>query len=152
MTDLTRLTDISKAQLLIPQVALDPFSTYLQPRVRLLNQIFILGPVVLHWIVVTNGIWASCTVCLPVTMEAGQLMSKTLPPKINLHSEEREGGRKGVEGGRRRKGKSLSTGTEGKESPFQWNKNCAISIRTVCSDRGGSFLSRKWISVVSSDD
>lgn len=79
-------------------------------------------------------------------------MSKTLPPKINLHSEEREGGRKGEEGGRRRKGKSLSTGTEGKESPFQWNKNCAISIRTVCSDRGGSFLSRKWISVVSSDD
>lgn len=65
---------------------------------------------------------------------------------------EREGGRKGEEGGRRRKGKSLSTGTEGKESQFQWNKNCAISIRTVCSDRGGSFLSRKWIAVVSSDD
>lgn len=66
--------------------------------------------------------WASCTVCLPMTMEAGQLMSKTLPPKINLHEgREREGGRKGEEGGRRRKGKSLSTGTEGKESPFQWN-------------------------------
>ena len=77
-------------------------------------------------------------------------MSKTLPPKINLHEgrerrRERKGGR---EGGRRRKGKSLSTGTEGKESPFQWNKNCAISWRTACSDRGGRLLSRKWISVV----
>lgn len=47
--------------------------------------------------------------------------------------EEREGERKGAEGGRR-KGKSLSAGTEGKESPFQWNKNCAISLRTPCSD------------------
>lgn len=76
--------------------------------------------------------------CLPVTMEAGQLMSKTLPPKINLHEGRRERERR--EGGRR-KGKSLSAGTEGKESPFQWNKNCAISLRTACSHRGGPFPS-----------
>lgn len=63
--------------------------------------------------------------------------------------EEREGGRKG---GRRRKGTSLSTGTGGKESPFQWNKNCAISIRTVRYDRRGSFLPRKGILVVFLDD
>lgn len=78
-------------------------------------------------------------------------MSKTLPPKINLH-EGRERRREKRRVGRRRKGKSLSTGTEGKESPFQWNKNCAISLRTACSDRGGPVLSRKWISVVFLDN
>lgn len=54
--DLPRVTDNSKAQLLIPQVALYSFSNDLQPRVRPLNQIFLVAPVVLHWIVVTNGI------------------------------------------------------------------------------------------------
>lgn len=75
------------------------------------------GPVVLHWVVVNNGIWASCTVCLPVTMEAGQLMSKSLPPKINLH-EGREKQRERERGGRRRKGKRLSAGTEGQSLRF----------------------------------
>lgn len=91
--------------------------------------------------------------CLPVTVEAGQLMSETLPPKINLHEgkREKERERERREGGRR-KGKSLSAGTGGKESPFQWNKNCAISLRTACSGRRGRFLSRKWISVVFLDD
>lgn len=43
---------------------------------------------------VPHGIWASCTVCLPVTTEAGHLVSKTLPPKINLHEgREKEGER-----------------------------------------------------------
>lgn len=79
--------------------------------------------------------------CLPVTMEAGQLMSKTLPLKINLHEGRERRSERGREGGRR-KGKSLSTGTGGKESPFQWNKNCAISLRTPRSDRP-PFLSMK---------
>lgn len=40
-------------------------------------------------------------------------MSKTLPPKINLHEGREKEGEKREEGGSR-KGNSLSTGTEGK--------------------------------------
>lgn len=79
-------------------------------------------------------------------------MSKTLPPKINLHEGRERRREKGRGGREEEEGKSLSTGTEGKESPFQWNKNCAISLRTACSDRGGPFPSMKWISVVILDD
>lgn len=50
---------------------------------------------------VPHGIWASCTVCLPVTTEAGHLVSKTLPPKINLHEGRERRREKGREGGER---------------------------------------------------
>lgn len=53
-------------------------------------------------------------------MEAGQFMSKSLPPKINLH-EGREKERE--EGG--------GSGDRRTESPVQWNKNCAISLGTA---------------------
>lgn len=67
------------------------------------------GSVVRDRIVVNSGIWASCTVCLPVTMEAGQLMSKTLPLKINLH-EGRERRREKGSGGREEEGKEPFSG------------------------------------------
>ena len=68
-------------------------------------------------------------------MEAGRLMSKTLPPKINLH-EGREGRREKGRGGRerRRKGTSLSTGTEGKESlRFNGIKTAQFLEGAACS-------------------
>lgn len=66
-----------------------------------------------HWMVqVPHGIWASCTVCLPVTTEAGHLMSKTLPPKINLQEGRERRREKGREGGEREE--------ERKEPGFHW--------------------------------
>lgn len=50
---------------------------------------------------VPRGIWASCTACLPVTTEAGHLMSKTRPPKINLHEGGERRRERGREGGER---------------------------------------------------
>lgn len=50
---------------------------------------------------VPHGIWASRTVCLPVTTEAGHLVSKTLPPKINLREGRERRREKGGEGGER---------------------------------------------------
>lgn len=52
-------------------------------------------------------------------MEAGQLMSKTLPPKINLHSEEREkeGERERREGGGGRE-RAFQRGQKGKSLRF----------------------------------
>lgn len=60
-------------------------------------------------------------------------MSKSLPPKINLREGKREeGGRngRGGDGGGGRE-TALQRGPKGKESPFQWNKNCAISTRSA---------------------
>lgn len=65
--------------------------------------------------------------------EAGRLMSKSLPPKINLREGKREeGGRngRGGDGGGGRE-PAPQRGPKGKESPFQWNKNCAMSTRSA---------------------
>ncbi|CAB1414969.1 unnamed protein product [Pleuronectes platessa] len=83
-------------------------------------------------------------------MEAGRLMSKTLPPKINLH-EGREGRREKGSGGRerRRKGTSLSTGTEGKERlRFNGIKTAQFLEGLPARDRGGPCQSGKRISAV----
>lgn len=57
--------------------------------------------------------------------------------------EEREGGRKGEEGGEREEErKEPFSGDRREKTPVQLNKNCAVSIRTACCDRGGPFLSR----------
>lgn len=61
-----------------------------------------------------------------LTKEAGQFVSKTLPPKINLHE-----GR-----GRRKKGTSLSAGTEGKSLRFNGIKT-AHSLVAFRLDHGG---------------
>lgn len=55
--------------------------------------------------------------------------------------EKREGGRKGEEGGEREEErKEPFSGDRREKSPVQLNKNCAVSIRTACCDRGGPFL------------